>query len=331
MRHADAFAEHLSRRILILDGGMGTELLRAIQGTASPANTTGAAHLAAGALERLTLTHQALVRDVHEAYLAAGADIISTNTFCADAASQATGGHGDRTYELNRAAALLAKTSATAWTDKRPDRPRFVAGIIGPSLRRPRVDGAAGHAADTQARADTLGSAIYRQQVAGLIDGGVDVLLVETVVDIERARGALIEIHTACAARDMALPVIVSTVPALAAKDTEWLPALRAACTEALAAAPFGMGFNCGAGPDDLAALIPHLARADGAIVCQPSAGFPAADGTYPESPASFATVLRDLVGQHRVNMLGGCCGTSPLHIRALAAAIGGAPPRDRP
>ena len=329
MRHADVLAEHLSRRILILDGGMGTELLRTLESTGPRANTS-AALLVAGALERLTLTHPVLVRDVHESYLAAGADIISTNTFCADAASQSAGEHGDRSHELNRAAALLAQTSATAWTDKTPERPRFVAGIIGPSLPRPRFDAAGRDSAKTLATADMLGSAIYREQVAGLLDGGVDVLLVETVVDIERARDALSEIRTAFASRRISLPVIVSTVPALAAKDSAWLPALWAACTEALGAAPFGVGGNCGTGPSDLAALIPQLARTEGVIVCHPSAGLPTADGTYPESPASFAAALCDLAATHRVNLLGGCCGTSPLHIRALAAAIAGATPRNR-
>ena len=331
MRHADALAEHLSRRILILDGGMGTELLRTRSGTATRAPAHEEAHLLAGTLERLTLSHPALVRDVHESYLAAGADIISTNTFCADSASQTAGGHGDRTYELNRAAARLAQASASAWTDRTPERLRFVAGIIGPSLPRLERDAAARDTGDTASADARLGSAIYREQVAGLLDGGVDLLLVETVVDIERARAALIEIRAAFAARHSAVPVIVSTVPALAARDAEWLPVLRAACTEALGGPPFGVGFNCGAGPTALAALFPQLEGTEGAIVCHPSAGLPTADGTYPESPASFAAALGAFAGHHRINVLGGCCGTSPLHIRALAAAIGSALPREDP
>ncbi len=342
-RHA-RLARLLGERILVMDGAMGTELRRAAVTENAARGTRFGAHDVplAGNLDLLTLTQPALVRAVHDAYLDAGADIIRANTFCGDSPSQAAYGLGALSYEINRTASRLARACADTTMTRTPDQPRFVAGVIGPS-RGPIVasasevgsgvgggsrlgEEAAGHDDVPVQAADA-----YRAQVLGLIDGGVDLLLVETAVDTGNACAALTAIRSECAARRQTLPVMVSTTPATLRRHPGGARALVDICEAALGDAVLIFGLNCGDGSAGLADAAADVGQAAPWFAsCHPSAGQPQPNGRYPESPDDFASAVARLARAGWLNVVGGCCGTTPDHIRALAAAIESVPPRHR-
>ncbi len=317
-------ASALDARILVLDGAMGTSLM--------DARTTEDGVQLAGPLDVLTLTQPALVRAVHEAYLDAGADIISTNTFCADVPSLAAYGLGERSHEINLAAARLARVCADAATMHTPGRPRFVTGVVGPS----RGPGAvlATHTSSSNDAADRQGAVArdteaYRAQVGGLIEGGVDLLLVETAIDPGNARAALGAIRAECATRQGRLAVMVSTTAAALRRHEGGMHALIETWQTALGEAVLIVGLNCGDGATGLADAVADISRTAPCFTsCHPSAGLPQPDGRYPESPNALASMLGDFARAGWLNVAGGCCGTTPDHVRAIAAAVEGVPPR---
>jgi 5-methyltetrahydrofolate--homocysteine methyltransferase len=312
---AALLARLLRERILVLDGATGTYL----QGCHLTAADFGGAELE-GCNEHLTWTRPDVVAGMHDAYLRAGADIVETNTFGGTPLVLAEYGLERRARELNRDAARLARAAADRAST--PDRPRFAAGSMGPTTKSLSVTGGATF--------DDLRDA-YRVQAEGLLEGGVDFLLLETIQDTLNAKAALIGIEEARAATGLLAPVALSctiepTGTMLAGQDVE------AFWTAVQHAAPLFVGLNCSTGPDfmrDHLRLIAEIATAP--TSCYPNAGLPDEEGHYHESPDEIAAKLRRLAEDGWLNVVGGCCGTTPRHVELLARAVAGVRPRVPP
>jgi 5-methyltetrahydrofolate--homocysteine methyltransferase len=322
----------LANRILVLDGAMGTMIQRL---HLSEAGFRGerfrhVSHQVEGDNDLLAITEPGIIAGLHHDYLAAGSDIITTNTFNSTAISQARYGLESIAYELNVAASRLAKEACADWSARTPDKPRFVAGSIGPTNPLTGVDRAAFH----PVRFDALKEA-YKEQVRGLIDGGCDLLLVETIVDARTARAAILAIEEAHDERqrdtgnDERLPLMLSVT---VSEPSGRLPSgqtLEAFWLSVADAAPLSVGINCAFGARPMPPRAAALAQiADCFTSCHPSAGLPDVFGVHDEQPADVARVLGSLAASGLVNIVGGCCGTSPEHVRAIATAVGRVPPR---
>jgi 5-methyltetrahydrofolate--homocysteine methyltransferase len=320
----------LARRVLLLDGAMGTMMQRHNLTEEQARGDRFRAHAWAvrGNYDLLALTNPAMVSAAHHAYLSAGADIIETNTFSSTGIAQALYGLEPLTYEINVAAARLARVAADGWSQRTPDRPRFVAGAIGPTPRRLSDPPGVSRPPSSTVAFDAVRAA-YREQVGGLIDGGVDVLLLETIVDGRNADAATIAIEEEFNARGVELPLMVSAVAANGSGRLLSGETLEAFYRSIRRARPFSVGLNCGPGAHHLRPLLALLSRiVEGYVTCHPSAGLPDAAGRYEEEPAETAALLRDVTASGFVNIVGGCCGTTPDHIRAIGDAVKDVPPR---
>ncbi|MDT8341239.1 MAG: methionine synthase [Longimicrobiales bacterium] len=347
-----ALLRALQERILVLDGAMGT----VIQGYGLQEEDFRGDRLRdhseslQGANDLLSLTRPHVIREIHERYLEAGADLIETNTFNAQAISLADYGLEEIAHELNVAAARLAREAADAWTARTPEKPRFVVGILGPTNRTaslsPDVNDPAFRAVDFE----TLRAA-YREQARGLLDGGVDCLMVETVFDTLNAKAALFAIGELLRERGDDTPVMVSgTITDRSGRtltgqtpEAFWNSVRHGVawafdggvapwCEARPAVGLLSVGLNCALGPD---LLRPHLEELSGVAECfvsvHPNAGLPNAMGEYDETPEAMAEAARDFALSGFANIIGGCCGTTPEHIRVLAQALEGLPPRPIP
>ncbi|MEW6324214.1 MAG: methionine synthase [Nitrospirota bacterium] len=304
--------ELLNRRILVIDGAMGTQL-QARNLTA--ADFGGAAY--EGCNEYLNLTRPDVVREIHAAYLAAGADIVETNTFGGTPVVLAEYNLQDKTLEINRAGARLAREAADAAST--PGRPRFVAGAMGPTTKTLSVTGGVAF--------DQLTEAFYLQ-AKGLIDGGADLLLLETAQDTLNLKAAIIGLRRAQEELDTALPLMVSGTiepmgTMLAGQGVEAL------YTSLEHAGLFSIGLNCATGPEFMTDHLRSLAALASCYVSvYPNAGLPDEEGHYAETPETLSAKLRRFVDEGWVNLIGGCCGTTPAHIAAIAAMVEGKAPR---
>jgi 5-methyltetrahydrofolate--homocysteine methyltransferase len=279
------------------------------------------------------LTRPDVIVSIHEEYLAAGADIVETNTFNANAISQADYGLEDLVYELNVAAARLARTTADAWSTRTPDKPRFVAGSIGPTNRTLSISPDVNDPAFRATTFDAVRGA-YADQVRGLVDGGVDLLLVETIFDTLNAKAALVAIEDVLAGlpADARPPVMISVTITDRSGRTLSGQTIDAFYVSITHARPFSVGINCALGARDMHPYLLELSRlAECWTSCYPNAGLPNAFGGYDEQPADTAGVLRQLATEHLLNIVGGCCGTTPDHIGAIARAVEGLAPRPVP
>ena len=320
-------------RILVLDGAMGTMIQARGLDEAAFRGARFAEHGKdlKGNNDLLTLTQPEVIGDIHRQYLEAGADIIETNTFNATAISQADYGMQDLAYELNRAAAALARTAVQTAEHADPDRPRFVAGAIGPTSRTaslsPKVEDPGYRNVDFE----TLRAA-YGEAARGLIDGGADMLIVETVFDTLNARAALFAIDEVFAETGESLPIMISgTITDLSGRTLSGQTA-EAFWTSVCHARPFSVGLNCALGPTELRAYVAELARvADTLVSAYPNAGLPNEMGGYDETPEAMATHLGEWARTGLVNLVGGCCGTTAAHIAAIAEAVAGVAPRAVP
>ncbi|MFO8150621.1 MAG: homocysteine S-methyltransferase family protein, partial [Trueperaceae bacterium] len=327
--HAEhPLARHLRERVLVLDGAMGTMIQRAALAEADFRGERFRDHPRdlRGANDLLALTRPELIRGIHDAYLAAGADLIETNTFNATRLGLADYGLEPHVADVNRAAARLARAAADAAST--PERPRWVAGAIGPTNKTlslsPRVE-------DPGFREVTWDEVVdgYREQAAALIEGGVDVLLLETVFDTLMVKAALFACEDAMVAAGRHLPLIVSGTITDASGRTLSGQTLEAFWTSIAHADLLAVGLNCALGPKELRPYVEELARlAPVFTVVYPNAGLPNAFGGYDEGPAEMTPVLREFVAEGWVNVLGGCCGTTPEHVRAFADAVSDLPPR---
>ena len=322
--------KQLQHRILVLDGAMGTMIQRLGLTEADYRGTRFATwHTPLrGNNDLLSLTRPDAIADIHRQYLEAGADIIETNTFNAQRISQADYGLADMVEEMNLASARLARTLADEYTARDPRKPRFVAGSVGPTGKSaslsPSVD-------DPAARTVTFGelASAYRQQMAALIRGGVDALLMETVFDTLNLKAALFAARQAMADAGRRVHLMVSATVAdssgrLLAGQT--IPAFLAS----IAHAPLlSVGLNCSFGAEQLKPFLSEMAACAPCYVsAHPNAGLPNQFGQYDETPDTMATHVQPYIDEGLVNIIGGCCGTTPAHIARLASLVQDARPR---
>jgi 5-methyltetrahydrofolate--homocysteine methyltransferase len=319
----------IEERIVLFDGAMGTMIQRAGLEEADFRGARFRDHPGSlqGNNDLLVLTRPDVIRGIHEEYLDAGADIIETNTFNANAFSQADYDLQEVVYDLNVAAARLAKEA----TASRADRPCFVAGAIGPLNKTlslsPDVD-------DPGFRALTFDDAreAYAEQVRGLIDGDVDLLLVETIFDTLNAKAALCAIDDVFAEKGVRLPIVISVTIVDKSGRTLSGQTVEAFYVSIEHARPLAVGINCSLGAQEMRPFLKELAGiADCYVHCYPNAGLPNAFGGYDQTPEEMAELLRGFAADGMINVIGGCCGTTPDHIRAIAEAVRNVPPRPRP
>jgi 5-methyltetrahydrofolate--homocysteine methyltransferase len=339
---ADARAERIrsleeaaTRRILVLDGAMGTMIQRYGLGESDYRGARFRDHPSdvKGNNELLVLTRPDVIREIHEAYLEAGADLVETNTFNAQRVSQAEYGLEAIAYELNVAAARIAREAAERWSARTPDRPRLVAGAIGPMNKTlsmsPKVDDASFRAVTFDQVRDA-----YAEQVRGLLDGGVDLLLVETIFDTLNAKAALVAIDEEQGRRGERLPILISVTITDASGRTLSGQTVDAFWTSVRHARPWSVGVNCALGATQMRPHVETLARiADTRVSCYPNAGLPdpLSPTGFPEDPPTTAGLLRSFAEAGLLNLVGGCCGTTPDHIRAIAKSVEGLAPRPVP
>jgi 5-methyltetrahydrofolate--homocysteine methyltransferase len=323
----------LAKRILLLDGAMGTMIQRQ---RLTEAEFRGERfrdhrHDLKGNNDLLILTRPDVIGEIHRAYLAAGADIIETNTFSSTAIAQSDYGLESLAYELSVEGARLARAAADEWSGKTPDRPRFVAGAIGPTNRTLSISPDVGNPAFRAVTFDQVAGA-YKDHVRGLVDGGVDLLLLETIFDTLNAKAAIAAILDVFDEKGVHLPLMISVTITDRSGRTLSGQMLDAFYTSIRHAKPFSVGLNCALGAREMRPYVAELARiAETYITCYPNAGLPNAFGEYDELPDETAALLHDFAESGFVNIVGGCCGTTPDHIRALDSAIGDLAPRPRP
>jgi 5-methyltetrahydrofolate--homocysteine methyltransferase len=323
----------VAQRVLVLDGAMGTMIQRRKLTEADYRGTQFRDHPyeLKGNSDLLVLTRPDVIREIHEEYLAAGADIIETNTFTATSIAQADYHLEHIVYDLNVAGAQVARAAADAWTKRDPGKPRFVAGSIGPTNRTlsmsPKVN-------DPAFRAVTFDQmrAAYAEQVRGLIDGGVDVILAETVFDTLNLKACLVAIEEVFAEKGVRLPVMLSVTIIDQSGRTMSGQTIDAFWTSVEHAKPFSVGINCGLGATQMRPFLVELAKiADSYVSCYPNAGLPNAFGEYDEQPETTGALLREFAASGLANIVGGCCGTTPDHIRAIARATADLAPARKP
>ena len=316
-----------AERILILDGAMGTMLQRHRFSEEDFRGTRFADHPSPlkGNNDLLVLTQPDAVRDVHTAYLAAGADLIETNTFGATAIAQADYGLEDEAYAMNVAAAQLAREATEAFPG------RFVAGAVGPTNRTASLSPDVNRPAHRSITFNALRDA-YRTQILGLAVGGADAILIETVFDTLNAKAALFAAEEAFDALGIRLPLLVSGTITDASGRTLSGQTAEAFLISMSHAPLFAIGLNCALGADQLAPHIEALARhAPFRISAYPNAGLPNEMGAYDQTPDAMARALTPYLERGWLNLLGGCCGTTPEHIAALARTARGFSPRPLP
>jgi 5-methyltetrahydrofolate--homocysteine methyltransferase len=323
----------LSERILVLDGGMGTMVQShqldeaAFRGERFRTHD----HDLKGNNDILVLTRPDVISGIHEAYLDAGSDVIETSTFSATAIAQADYALQSIAYELNVAAARLARAAADDFTARTPDKPRFVAGAVGPTNRTLSISPDVNDATKRTVTFDQVRDA-YAEQVRGLLDGGVDVLLVETIFDTLNAKAALVAIDEELARRGARVPILVSVTITDKSGRTLSGQTIDAFHASIAHARPLAVGINCALGAREMRPFLADLAAITPSWVsCYPNAGLPNAFGGYDEVAATTAALLREFAESNLVNLVGGCCGTTPDHIRAIADGVRGLPPRRRP
>jgi len=347
-----ALQSALAERILVIDGAMGTMIQRhelqeadyrgqrfaqgydalfAADGHAHGPGCGCEGHDQRGNNDLLTLTRPAIIRDIHAAYLAAGADLVETNTFNSTSISLADYRLQHLVRELNREGATLARSACDEAEARDPAQPRFVIGVLGPTSRTASLSPDVNRPGFRAIDFDELAEA-YREAAHGLIEGGADILMVETVFDTLNAKAALFAIDDVFEVLGARLPVMVSGTITDASGRTLSGQTAEAFWYSLRHAQPLAIGLNCALGAKDLRQHVDVLAQvADTNVSCHPNAGLPNAFGGYDETPEDMAGVLREFAESGLLNLVGGCCGTSPDHIAAIAAAVRGLPPRAIP
>ena len=328
---AQALPQTLKQRIVILDGAMGTMIQRF---KLTEADYRGERFKdfpkdVKGNNELLSLTRPDVIRDIHEGYLAAGADLIETNTFGATTIAQEDYGMADLAREMNLASARLAKAACDKFST--PDKPRYAAGALGPT---PKTASISPDVNDPGARNVTFEElrAAYHEQVEALVEGGVDVLLVETIFDTLNAKAALFAIDEFFEASGQRLPVLISGTVTDASGRILSGQTVTAFWHSVRHARPLAIGLNCALGATLMRPYIQELAKAapDTFISCYPNAGLPnpMSDTGFDETPDVTSRLLHEFAADGLVNIVGGCCGTTPDHIGAIGRAVAPLAPR---
>ena len=317
----------LGERILILDGAMGTMIqsYKLVEADYRGERFAAFGQDLRGNNDLLSLTQPGIIREIHDAYLEAGADIVSTNTFNSNAPSMADYGMEGLVYELNFEAARTARAAADACMHKAPGRHCFVAGGIGPTTKTASISPDVNDPGFRNINFDTLVAA-YGESLRGLLDGGVDLILVETIFDTLNAKAALFAIDCAFEQRGRLWPIIISGTITDASGRTLTGQTPEAFWNAVRHARPLAVGLNCALGAALMRPYIQELSRAAGDtfISCYPNAGLPnpMSDTGFDETPEVTARLLREFAAEGLVNIVGGCCGTTPDHISAICAAV---------
>ncbi len=320
----------LAQRLLILDGAMGTMVQRhgLTEADYRGERFRDHAHDLKGNNDLLVLTRPDVIGGIHAAYLEAGADIVETCTFNSTAVSQADYKLEHLVFELNVEGAKLARRLCDEWTAKTPEKPRFVAGVLGPTSRTCSISPDVNDPGYRNVSFDVL-VANYTEAVQGLTEGGADILLVETIFDTLNAKAALFAIEQFFAAAGRRWPVMISGTITDASGRTLSGQTAEAFWNSLRHIRPLSFGLNCALGAKDLRQHVDELSHlCDCFVSAHPNAGLPNAFGGYDETPEMLADELRDWAANGIVNIVGGCCGTSPDHIRAIAAAVADIAPR---
>ncbi|CAN5288830.1 methionine synthase [soil metagenome] len=323
----------LNSRILVLDGGMGTMIQNYNLEEEDYRGQRFSEHESSlkGNNDLLCLTQADIIKAIHRAYLEAGADIIETNTFNATSISQSDYKLQDFAHEINVAAARLARQVANEITQKTPEKPRFVAGAIGPTNRTACISPDVNNPAYRNVTFDELVNA-YTESVAGLIEGGVDLLLIETIFDTLNAKACIYAIKKYFSKHNIELPIMISGTITDASGRTLSGQTIEAFWYSIAHAKPVSVGLNCALGAEQMRPYLQTLSNiADTYISVYPNAGLPNEFGEYDESPEHMASQIEDFVKNGFVNIVGGCCGTTPQHIAAIAALVKNFPPRKIP
>jgi 5-methyltetrahydrofolate--homocysteine methyltransferase len=320
----------LARRILVLDGAMGTMIqsYQLAEKDYRGERFAGWPRDLRGNNDLLSLTQPAIIRAIHKAYLEAGADVLETNSFNSTAISMADYGMEELVYELNHASARLARDVADEFETRDPDTLRYVAGVLGPTNRTASLSPDVNDPGFRNVAFDDL-VATYSEAVRGLLDGGADLLLVETIFDTLNAKAALFAIESHFDTTGVRVPVMISGTITDASGRTLSGQTTEAFWNSVAHSRPLCVGLNCALGARALRQYVQELSRVSPAFVStHPNAGLPNEFGQYDESPEYMAGVLREFAESGLVNLVGGCCGTTPAHIKAIAEAVAGLPPR---
>ena len=350
---AVALIDALEQRILVLDGAMGTMIQRfelteadyrgerfargydsLLAPEATHAHGPGCgceSHDQRGNNDLLTLTRPDIIRGIHAEYLEAGADLIETNTFNSTSVSLADYRLTHLVRELNHEGARLARGACDAVEAKTPGKPRFVVGVLGPTSKTASLSPDVNRPGYRATSFDELKNA-YREAADGLIEGGADILMVETVFDTLNAKAAVFAIEEAFDALGARLPVMISGTITDASGRTLSGQTAEAFWYSLRHVQPLAIGLNCALGAKELRPHVEAISLiADAYVTAHPNAGLPNAFGGYDETPEDMAAVVGEFATSGLVNVLGGCCGTTPAHIAAIAQAVEGVMPRRRP
>ena len=333
VERTEQFKKAAKERILIIDGAMGTMIQRykldeaAYRGKEYEKWNQDVK----GNNDLLSITQPDIIKEIHGQYLEAGADIIGTNTFNATTISMADYGMESEAYKINVAAAKIARETADEWTAKTPDKPRFVAGAVGPTNRTASISPDVNNPGYRNVTFDELVEA-YKSQTKGLIEGGADIIIIETIFDTLNAKAAGFAVLSAFKEIGRELPVMISgTITDLSGRN------LSGQTPEAFYYSmkhlnPFSIGLNCSFGADHLRPAIQEIsAVANVYVSAYPNAGLPNEMGEYDETPEEMAGKIEGWAKDGLINMIGGCCGSTPEHINAIAKAVAPYPPREIP
>ncbi|MGC1472524.1 MAG: homocysteine S-methyltransferase family protein [Psychroserpens sp.] len=325
--------KEIEKRILVLDGAMGTMLqrynfseedFRGERFKDYPSSLKGNNDL-------LSLTQPQAIADIHKLYFEAGADIVETNTFSGTTIAMADYNMEDLVYELNFESAKIAKQVATAFTKLNPNKPRFVAGSIGPTNKTASMSPDVNRPEYRAVTFDELRIA-YKQQVEALIDGGADVLLVETIFDTLNAKAALFAIEEVKEERQIEIPILVSGTITDASGRTLSGQTVEAFLTSVSHIPLLSVGFNCALGAEQLKPYLQRLSKETEFFTsAHPNAGLPNAFGEYDQSSEEMQSYIEDYLKDGLINIIGGCCGTNPEHIKAIAEVAQKYRPRQIP
>lgn len=323
----------LTQQILFLDGGMGTMIQamkfdeQAYRGQRFARHTSDVK----GNNDLLSLTQADAILDIHCAYLEAGADIVETNTFCSTSIALQDYQMADLAYEINLEGAKLAKQACVKFTQANPSKPRFVAGVLGPTNRTASISPDVNDPGYRNVSFDELCDS-YTEALSGLVDGGADIILVETVFDTLNAKAALFAIEQYFDKQNIRLPVMISGTITDASGRTLSGQTTEAFWNSVRHVKPLIIGLNCALGAKQLRPYIEELSRiADCYVSAHPNAGLPNEFGEYDETPVAMATDVLDFAESGFVNLVGACCGSTPEHIQAIVAKLSDVKPRQLP
>jgi 5-methyltetrahydrofolate--homocysteine methyltransferase len=323
----------LKQRIMLLDGGMGTMIQGYRLGEAEYRGEQfkDHSHSLKGCNDLLSLTQPDIIRDIHASYLEAGADIVETNTFNATSIAMADYAMESEVYAINRASAEIATAITAAFTEKNPEKPRFVAGALGPTNRTASISPDVTNPAFRNVTFDELRDS-YTESLRGLIDGGIDIILIETIFDTLNAKAAIYACKKYLYDNQLDIPIMISGTITDASGRTLSGQTVEAFWHSVMHAKPIAVGLNCALGAEELRPYVQAISKiADTNTVIYPNAGLPNEFGEYDQTPEQMAAIIKEFAESGFLNIIGGCCGTRPEHIKAIADAVSTCAPRQIP